>query len=371
MLIPRTSTITIPRRRFHNISENMSGPQSSHHNSNMDHQVSTRERDWRWTSHRIVREVQAISKLLPSPLSIQVYLMINGPLVIFGCILHLLLCWTERVWSSSNPAVAVLLQVLILFMKNFLLLVFIDSMTKSKQDIVVRDKEYEEDEEVASHSSWPRVIKTLIFVGATETAELNISKVTGLLQFSSNTTTDNMSSADHIISSLTFFGTFIIVSFVFEIIFDFFHYWNHRILHLNPLLYKSLHSLHHHHSNPTVYHTFNDSVFGTIFTNAIPHLITLYLCSFIFLRPMYHSEHTLLLVYKAFIEISGHSGKELGKSSSFPQFKWLPIFFGIELYTCDHHTHHRNPKTNFSKRFVLWDKVFSTHFRNKNIEKSG
>ena len=84
---------------------------------------------------------------------------------------------------------------------------------------------------------------------------------------------------------------------------------------------------------------------------------------------MYHSEHTLLLVYKAFIEISGHSGKVLLKATSFPQWKWLPIFFGIELYTCDHHTHHRNPKTNFSKRFVLWDKVFSTHLRNKSFDK--
>ena len=346
----------------------MCGPQSSHHNSNMDHQVSTRERDWR--SHRIIREVQAISKLLPSPLSIQVYLMINGPLVIFGCILHLLLCWTERVWSPSNPAVALLLQVIILFMKNFLLLVGIDSMTKSKPDIVLREKQYEEDKEVASHSSWTRVIKSLTFVGALETALCNIAKLTGLLQFSSNSR-DKMPSADYIISSFTFFGTFIFVSFVFEIIFDFFHYWTHRILHLHPLLYKSLHSLHHHHSNPTVYHTFNDSYFGTIFTNAIPHLITLFLCSIIFLRPMYHSEHSLLLVYKAFIEISGHSGKVLLKAASFPQWKWLPIFFGIELYTCDHHTHHRNPKTNFSKRFVLWDKVFSTHLRNKKIEKSG
>ena len=337
----------------------------SDHIGSMDLHVSSRERVW--SSHRIICNVQAVSKWLPSMNCIQAYVMINGPLVTFGCILHLSLRWAVRVSSPSNPMLSILLQVIIFGMKNFLLLLGIDSMTSSRPDIVVRDKQYEADKEVAAHSSWRTVISSVATFTILETATYTIAKTLGLIQYSSSV--ENVLSADFIIGRFTFFGTFIIVSFAIEIMFDFFHYWTHRFLHLQPALYKSLHSLHHHNSNPTVYHTFNDTICGTIVTNTIPHLLALFLFSILFFRPIHHSEHSLLLVYKTFVEISGHSGKELGKASSFPQWKWLPVFFGIELYTCDHHSHHRNPKTNFSKRFVLWDKIFLTHLSHKKSQK--
>lgn len=68
----------------------------------------------------------------------------------------------------------------------------------------------------------------------------------------------------------------------------------------------------------------------------------------------------LMLVYKTFIEVSGHTGKQV-KSSSFPLCIWLPRIFGIELYTEQHHLHHLNSNCNYSKRFSLWDKMFGTY----------
>ena len=65
------------------------------------------------------------------------------------------------------------------------------------------------------------------------------------------------------------------------------------------------------------------------------------------------------------MEISGHSGKDIGKASSFPQFKWLPAWCGFELYSQDHYMHHRNSKVNFSKRFTLWDRMFETFQRDE------
>jgi sterol desaturase/sphingolipid hydroxylase (fatty acid hydroxylase superfamily) len=43
---------------------------------------------------------------------------------------------------------------------------------------------------------------------------------------------------------------FIGVSFLFEVVFDFFHYIGHRALHANPYLYKYIHKKHHTHPHP-------------------------------------------------------------------------------------------------------------------------
>ena len=68
----------------------------------------------------------------------------------------------------------------------------------------------------------------------------------------------------------------------------------------------------------------------------------------------------LIMTYKSFIEISGHSGKN-PNGSSFVQFFWLPKIFGIELHTKDHDIHHILNNCNYSKRFSFWDKIFNTY----------
>jgi sterol desaturase/sphingolipid hydroxylase (fatty acid hydroxylase superfamily) len=69
----------------------------------------------------------------------------------------------------------------------------------------------------------------------------------------------------------------------------------------------------------------------------------------------------MIIVYKNFIEISGHSGKKLYPTSCFSQFKWLPQWLNIELYTEDHDLHHSLNNCNYGKRFSLWDKLFNTY----------
>ena len=313
-------------------------------------------------TNNFICKLGAMSKLLPSTQCIKSYLLINGPLITIGCLFHLsLLCAGED--SSDMKSVA--LETITFGGKNFILLFGIDYMTRSRMDIIERVIVSSSDSSVVSgvsldsHSSWKSVISSVLAFTFLETMTYNTALWLGLIQLSSLRTFS--SSVMGGVSCFSCYGSFIITSFIVEVIFDFFHYWSHRLLHLQPVLYRSLHSLHHHNSNPTVYHTFNDSICGTILTNPIPHLLALFLLSAILRRPITHIEHSLLLVYKTFVEVSGHSGKELGKASSFPQCKWLPTLVGIELYTFDHHSHHRNAKTNFSKRFVLWDKVFGTY----------
>lgn len=149
---------------------------------------------------------------------------------------------------------------------------------------------------------------------------------------------------------------FIPMSFAFEIVFDLFHYLSHRLLHSNKWLYINIHKDHHkfHSISPII--TFYQNPVDLIISNSIPTLITL-----LIIPKMSLFNFNAILVYKSFIEISGHSGKQLYPNSSFIQFRWIPIFLDIQLYSEDHYLHHHLNNCNYSKRFSLWDKAFGTY----------
>jgi len=155
---------------------------------------------------------------------------------------------------------------------------------------------------------------------------------------------------------------FIPKSFVFEIIFDFFHYWTHRILHSNKFLYINIHKKHHKYKYPLPILTYYHEPLDLIITNSIPQFLTLIIFPHISLF-----QFNVILTYKTFIEISGHSSKKLYPIGSFSQFIWLPRFLNISLYAEDHTLHHTENFCNYSKRFSLWDKVFGTYKQNINF----
>ena len=149
---------------------------------------------------------------------------------------------------------------------------------------------------------------------------------------------------------------FIPKSFVFELIFDFFHYSTHRILHEYSFLYIHIHKKHHKYSYPMPILTFYHNPLDLIITNSIPQILTLVI--FPYISPF---QFSVILTYKSFIEISGHSSKKLYPSGSFSQFIWLPRLLDISLYTEDHTLHHAINNCNYSKRFSIWDKIFHTY----------
>jgi len=158
---------------------------------------------------------------------------------------------------------------------------------------------------------------------------------------------------------------FIPSSFIFELIFDFFHYWTHRILHSNKFLYVYIHKKHHKFAYPMPILTFYHEPLDLIITNSIPQIMALIIFPHLSLF-----QFNIILSYKSFIEISGHSSKKLYPSGSFSQFIWLPRFLRISLYTEDHTLHHSNNNCNYSKRFSLWDKLFGTYKNNCEILKN-
>jgi lathosterol oxidase len=152
---------------------------------------------------------------------------------------------------------------------------------------------------------------------------------------------------------------FIPLSFLFELIFDFFHYSTHRLLH-HPYLYKFLHKKHHKFKHPIAITTFYQEPLDLIITNSLPTIATLLIVPQ-FTYVMFH----FIIVYKNFIEISGHSGKKLYPNTSFSQFMWLPKWLHIELYSEEHDLHHSLNNCNYSKRFSIWDKAFNTYSRDE------
>lgn len=152
---------------------------------------------------------------------------------------------------------------------------------------------------------------------------------------------------------------FIPYSFAFEIIYDFMHYWVHRLFHANKFLYKYVHKKHHIKTNTTCLDTYYQNPIDLILSNSIPFCLSLMI-----LGNVSYFQFILLTIYKTSVEIAGHTGKKTYPTSSFPQFPWLVKYASIELYTEDHDLHHRYLNCNFSKRLSLWDKIFGTYAQN-------
>ena len=150
---------------------------------------------------------------------------------------------------------------------------------------------------------------------------------------------------------------FIFISFLFELIFDFFHYTTHRFAHSNKFAYE-WHKEHHEHANLKGIITFHQSVVDLICTNAIPFILTHKIVSSFYEI----SDFTLALisVYKVYTEICGHLGKK-SDTSSFPQCIFIPRMLNIAIYSKDHYNHHVYLNCNYSKRFSIWDKLFGTY----------
>lgn len=149
--------------------------------------------------------------------------------------------------------------------------------------------------------------------------------------------------------------TFIPLSFLFEVIYDFFHYWSHRLMHT---YYVDLHKSHHRHIHLRPILAFYQNGVDLVLTNGLPFLATEFLISCVYRLSAF--EVALLVSYKVFLEVAGHTGKASRPTTSFPQCYWLPRALGIELAAEDHNVHHTHTGTNFSKRFTLWDRVFGT-----------
>jgi sterol desaturase/sphingolipid hydroxylase (fatty acid hydroxylase superfamily) len=157
-------------------------------------------------------------------------------------------------------------------------------------------------------------------------------------------------------------GTFIIKSFVLEVVFDGCHYTIHRFAHSNAILYKHVHKIHHKHIHPSIYTTFYMHPVDILLSYTLPLYVSMKVigCS--------RFQFYMYITYLSLQEIAGHSGKAMYPSSGFAQCIWLPKLFHFELYTDDHDLHHTKFNYNYSKRFTLWDKLFGTYMKPETLK---
>lgn len=222
------------------------------------------------------------------------------------------------------------LNYLLIIIKNYILLYTIDYLLK--------DKEYISKRRYPNESYKGEFNICILIAGLVE--NLTYLFINPLIEIESNILNDLL--------------LFISTSFIFELIFDFFHYWFHRLCHMNKYLYILIHKKHHKYNYTVPIIAFYQDYKDLIITNSIPTFLTLKIMPKM-------SLYMILLIsfYKMFIEIGGHSGKKIN-ASSFPQLIWLPRLLNIHLKTENHDLHHIKGKCNYSKRFSIYDKIFGT-----------
>lgn len=148
---------------------------------------------------------------------------------------------------------------------------------------------------------------------------------------------------------------FIPTSFMFELTFDFAHYWMHRAAHSHSFIYKNVHKKHHKYSSPSAITSFYMHPVDVVLSYSAPLVFTMMIFNVDKLN------FALITTYLTYQEIGGHLGKKMSPTSSFAQCVWLPRMFDIELYTEEHDLHHKKSNCNYSKRFKIWDKLFKTY----------
>ena len=281
-----------------------------------------------------------------SPKSLRTFVNVNGTLVAISVIKYIIYVCVN--WTNTLNKFIIMYFTYIC--RNYGMLYLLTNATKHKPYLSIANAQNESNTQLKSH----------IYLFSTTFFDTLINL------FIYNQLIEQAFSVINILSSILYF---IPMSFVFEVILDFFHYWSHRMLHLNKTLYKKTHKTHHQHTSPIFINAYYFSPFDLILSISLPMLVTIIILPY----KLSVFEFFMISVYKQYTELAGHSGKMLAPASSFPQCIWLPRLLKIELYAEDHNSHHKLNKCNFAKRFSLWDKVFGTynHDLNLNLNRVG
>jgi len=274
--------------------------------------------------------------------SLKNFVLVNGFLFLLGFHQYKFMIYTENIYQN-NVFFKFLFTLFIFIIRNYILLNFIDYGTINK--LKINNDELNLPMEEYKNEFHVNVITTTSIEAAT------------YLFIKSNIIHSYFS--ENIYHDIIYFIPY---SFIYEVIFDFFHYMTHRLLH-NKYIYKYLHKKHHKFKHPISIITFYQDPLDLMITNSIPTIFGILL-----FRKISYLQFNVILVYKNFIEISGHAGKIIHPTCSFTQFIWLPKLLHMELYTQDHDLHHSLNNCNYSKRFSLWDKLFGTYKCPNSIE---
>lgn len=225
------------------------------------------------------------------------------------------------------------------------------SLSSSDGASPTSDEEEQEEEEEDAHRTYEK----------TPGGDKRLESLARMLCFAAPLETLTTTLSQRFLSSSSSSPNFLVLLFAFEVSVDFWHYVAHRLCHSHPTLYRlSGHKTHHSITDLSAAATFCQDPLDLLLTNVVPVTLTLYVMRRFLGWGFSPVQYQIALGYKTWLEVAGHVGVE-SSSTSFPLLVYLPRALGIELRTRDHTVHHeRGGRSNFSKRFTLWDKVFGT-----------
>lgn len=134
---------------------------------------------------------------------------------------------------------------------------------------------------------------------------------------------------------------------ILVVLHDTYFYWAHWLMH-KPALYKHVHKVHHHSTNPTPLASFSFHPTEAIIEAGIFPL-------FVFLIPLHPAALIFLVGFQLIFNVYGHSGYEL-----MPRW-WVSNRLTKYLNTSTHHNlHHKEFNYNFGLYFNHWDRIMNT-----------
>lgn len=139
--------------------------------------------------------------------------------------------------------------------------------------------------------------------------------------------------------------------FVFNLLFflqDFYFYFTHKLFH-QGILFKYIHSVHHHSTNPTPWTSFS--------LHPVEFLVeSLFYPIVLCLIPINYPTLLIYVFVTTTINFLGHCGFEIPilSLSRLKYFRWAASF-------TFHNRHHQYFKGNYSLYFNIWDRIFKTN----------
>lgn len=142
---------------------------------------------------------------------------------------------------------------------------------------------------------------------------------------------------------------FSIVALIF--LHDTYFYWTHRLMH-HPLLFKSMHLVHHKSTNPSPWAAFSFHPYEAVVEAGIVPLVILFL-------PVHTTALVVFFFYSNFLNVLGHLSFEL-----FPKGFIENRILRLHNSTTHHNMHHKYFNCNYSLYFNIWDRIMGTNHEN-------
>ncbi|WP_448579958.1 sterol desaturase family protein [Thermaurantiacus sp.] len=137
-------------------------------------------------------------------------------------------------------------------------------------------------------------------------------------------------------------------TFLYLFAHDAWFYWTHRAMHHWPVLFRTMHAVHHESRPPTAFASMSFHPWEALSAAWLYPVM-------VFLVPIHPVALAVVLSIATFMAVTNHMGFEI-----FPR-AWVHGWFGRQIITASHHdVHHSRYNSNYGLYFRFWDRWLGT-----------